>query len=116
MFQNGESSFNDYRQERFVLKTKKLAVTIPKRNLPKFDTVMSRKSSVTAPSTTPKVLASAQRDIEVARERGMTLEDIITTYDHLPTNLLFYGDFTSATPDKNKLLVQICPTVVTLEQ
>ncbi|MES9880567.1 MAG: hypothetical protein ABW185_06755 [Sedimenticola sp.] len=103
VFENGENAYNQYRRERFILKTKKLAVTIPKRNLPKFDSVMDSKTSTTACTTTPKVLAAAQRDIEIARERGMTLEEVFT-HDHLPTSPLFDGDFTSATPDKSKLM------------
>ena len=59
----------------------KLAVTIPKRNLPKFDTVVEIKPS----TATPKMLAAAQRDIEIARERGMTLKEVFTQ-DYLPTS------------------------------
>ena len=33
VFENGTIFYNQYRQDRFILKTKKLSVTIPRRNL-----------------------------------------------------------------------------------
>ncbi|MES9879864.1 MAG: hypothetical protein ABW185_03185 [Sedimenticola sp.] len=80
-----------------------LAVTIPKRNLPKFDTVIYNKPSRTSCTTTSKVLTAAQRVLEIARERGMTLEEVFM-HDHLHTSPLFDGDFSFATPDKSKLM------------
>ena len=67
-----------YRQERCVLKKKKLAVTICKLNVPKFDTVVDTKTNTAFYTTTLKVLATAQRDFEIARKRGMTLEEVFT--------------------------------------
>ena len=94
-----------YRRERFVLTTKKLAVTIHKRNLPTFDTVMDTKPNTASYTTTPNVLAAARRDIEIARGRGKTLEEVFM-HDPLPTSHLSDGDFTTATPDKIKLVAQ----------
>ena len=50
--------------------------------------------------------AAAQQDIEIARERGMTLKEVFT-HDHLPTSPLFEGHVTSATHDKRKLMIQL---------
>ena len=97
VFENGEHFYHQYRQERFILKTKKLAVTIPRRNLPRFDTITETKSSASR-ITTLKVLAAAQRDLEIARDRGISLDEIFT-YDFLLISPLFNGDFTSATSD-----------------
>jgi len=52
------------------------------------------------------MLPAAQRYIEIARERGITLKEVFT-HDHLPTSPLFEGDFTSATHDKRKLMIQL---------
>ena len=93
VFENGEHFYHQYRQERFILKTKKLAVTIPRRNLPRFDTITETKSSASR-ITTPKVTAAAQRDLEIARDRGISLDEIFT-YDFLLISPLFNGDFTS---------------------
>ena len=65
-----------YRRERFVLKANKLAVTIHKRNRSQSDTGVDTKPNTASYTTTPKVLAAAPRDIEIARERGMTLEGL----------------------------------------
>jgi len=35
VFDSGEKAYMQYRRERFVLKTEKVAITIHKRNLPK---------------------------------------------------------------------------------
>ena len=57
-------------------------------------------------TTTPKVLAAAQRDTEIARERGVTAEEVLS-HDPLLTSHLFDGDFTSATRDNIKLVAQL---------
>ena len=51
------------------------------------------------------MLAAARRDIEIARGRGKTLEEVFM-HDPLPTSHLSDGDFTTATPDKIKLVAQ----------
>ena len=89
-------------RERFVLKIKMLAVIIHKRNLPKIDTVVNTATN----TTTPKELAPAQRDIEIARVRGMTLEEVFT-HDHILTSHLLDGDFTPITSDKIKLVAHL---------
>jgi len=92
VFENGEKAYNQYRRERFLLKTKKLAVTIPKRNLPKFDTVADPKCNAASYITTSKALAAAQRDIEIVRERGMPLDEIFS-HNLLPTQPTLLGRF-----------------------
>ena len=52
------------------------------------------------------MFAAAQRDNDIARERGMTLEEVFT-HGHFPTSPLFDGDFTSATPAMRKLLAEL---------
>ena len=52
VFENGTIFNNQYRQDRFILKTKKLSVTIPRRNLPKFDTTIEPKSCSASRITT----------------------------------------------------------------
>ena len=61
----------DHNWIQMNLKTKKLSVTIPRCNPPKFDTTIEPKSCSASRITTAtqKVLAAAQRDIEIARER-----------------------------------------------
>ena len=85
---------------------KKLSVTILRRNLPKFDTTIESCSASRIITGTHKVLAAAQRDIEIARERGLSLNEIFI-YDLLPSNPLFYDDFTTTTHDKSKLVAEL---------
>ena len=94
-----------YRPESVFLRHK-LAVTVHRRNLPNCDTVVDGKPNTASYITTPKVLAAAQRDIEIARERELTLEEV-WSHDHHLTSHLFDGDFTSVTPDKIKLVGQL---------
>jgi len=49
----------------------------------------------------PKLLGSAKRNIEIARERGITLEEVFS-HEHLLTNQLFDEDVTCAIADKTK--------------
>ena len=88
------------------MKSKKLSVTIPKRNLTKFSTVESIQTKLEKEITSSKMLASAQRDIDVARERGMSLREVLT-HDILPNSILFDGEFTTSTPYKSKLVTQL---------
>ena len=74
--------------------------------LPKCDTVVHTKPNTSSYTTTPKVLAAAQRDTEIARERGIAVEEVLS-HDPLLTSHLFDGDFISATPDKIKLVAQL---------
>ena len=74
--------------------------------LPKYDTLVHTKPNTASYTTTLKVLAAAQRDTEIARERGITVEEVLS-HDHHLTSHLFDGNFTSATPDKIKLVAQL---------
>ena len=68
--------------------------------------VIDTKPNRASYTTTPKLLGSAERDIEIARERWISLEEVLS-HDHLLTSLLFDGDFTFVTPDKFKLVAQL---------
>ena len=60
------------------------------------------KASITV---SPKMMAAAQLDIEIVRERGMSLDSI---YDHefLPVSTIFEGDLPSK-PDKSALIADL---------
>jgi len=68
--------------------------------------VVDTKPNTPSYTTTPNVFAAVQRDIEIARERGINIEDVFS-HDHLLNSHLFHGDFTSATPDQIKLEAQL---------
>ena len=60
--------------------------------LPKCDTVVHTKPNTASYTTTSKVLTAAQRDAEIARERGVTVEEVLS-HDHFLTSHLFDGDY-----------------------
>jgi len=100
---NGVKVCIPYRQERFVLKIKKLAVTILKSTQVacQSQTLSLTPNLMHPTSSHPKCLQLPSRFIEIAREHGMAFEEIFT-HDHCPTNQpppLFDGDFTSATTE-----------------
>jgi len=68
-----------YRRQRFALRTKRFAVTVHKRNLLKFDTLVEIKLVTASYTITPKVLAAAQRDIEIARELSIKFSHMVTS-------------------------------------
>ena len=49
--------------------------------MPKFDTIVDTKPNTASYTTTPKLLAAAQRNIDIAREHGMTLGEVFK-HDH----------------------------------
>ena len=102
-FEDGKQRYNVFRNERLVTKTKKLSETIKKVNLPSFDRSDQTQKKSTKP--TLKKIGDAQKQIDVARARGITLKEILC-YDHLNTNILFEEDLT-AKPNKSELIKQL---------
>ena len=85
VIENGENAYHQFRQERCVLKSKSLSVTILKVNLPQFDSgrdeqIKSSPNQVQMVSA--KDITAAQRDIDIAKECVMTTMDIFS-YDIL---------------------------------
>ena len=73
MFENREVYKQHRRErERDVLKKETFVVTIPKRNVSMFDTVLNIKTNTASYTTTSNVVAAAQRYIENTREQGMS--------------------------------------------
>ena len=105
MQQNGNTIVKVFRDERFVKKTVKLAATISRRNLPYMNFKPKSDKAVEENKVSHKVLASVQRDVDIAKERGLDLEKIYS-YDILPASSIFDGHF-PAKPEKSKLIVEL---------
>ncbi|KAL8622995.1 hypothetical protein ACOMHN_027116 [Nucella lapillus] len=92
--ENGERVYQSYRQEVLVEKTKKMSATISKRKLPQFNeqpqkipaTILKEKKDMSS-----KDVAEAQRTMDIAKERGMDITQILA-HDLLPVTPLFDGD------------------------
>ncbi len=103
--ENGDRCYKEFRKERFLEKNTKLSATISKRNLPRLDYKSSAETPVTTAVVSQKTLAAAQRDIDIVKERGMSLESIYS-HDILPTSIIFEGDLASK-PEKSKLIAEM---------
>jgi hypothetical protein len=94
--ENGKASYQTFRNERYVAKSKKLSVTISKVNLPAFDSQGTTKKTSTeaTKAVSTKDIASAQREAEIATLRGLSPEELYS-HDLLQSSPLFFGEFTT---------------------
>ena len=77
---NGERVYCSYRHERLVEKIKKMSMTISKRKLPRFSdqpqmtpaTSQKEKKNISS-----KELAEAQKIMDIAKERGMDIKQVL---------------------------------------
>ena len=98
---NGDELVRYFRRERFVEKTKKLSATISKRKLPQLDSKPSINYSAPSPVTS-KMIAAAQRDIDIVKEQGMELKSIYA-HDILPVSSLLERELPTK-PNKSALI------------
>lgn len=90
MLENGDKLVKELRKERYVDKSRKVSYTITRRNMPRMD-LKEKKTSLAAPvEVTAQMIAAAQRDIDIAKERGMPAAQIYR-HDFLPTSSIFKG-------------------------
>ena len=73
---NGDRYYKEFRNKRFVEKKCKLSVAITKRNLPRLGDKSPSDRPIPSAVVSQKMLAAAQRDIDILKERGMLLESI----------------------------------------
>ena len=94
VFENGEK----IQRRELVLKINKLAVTYTGVTCRSVMLLVIDRASYT---TIPKLLEYAERDIEIARVRGITVAEAFSLDNHLLTSHLFDGDFTPITRGSN---------------
>ena len=107
---NGERVYRSYRQERLVEKIKKMSMTISKRKLPRFSDqpqmtpaqIQKEKKNISSTE-----LAEAQKIMDIAKERGMDIKQILA-HNVRPTSTLFDGDL-PAHANKSTLVGEIEP-------
>ena len=113
---NGEKSWQEMRNQRFVQKSVKLFAPVTLRKLPKFN---HQPKSIEKPEVkektevSPKELAQGYRDVELARERDMKIE-VIVSCDVLSVSPLFIGDLPSR-PTKAKIMEEIEPRITNIK-
>ncbi|KAH3724692.1 hypothetical protein DPMN_050515 [Dreissena polymorpha] len=113
--ENGERVYRAYRQERIVEKAKNISSTISKRQLPMF-TDHLKQSLLTSKailkerkSPSSNDMADAQRIVDIAKERGMSLTQILS-HDLISSSPLFDGDV-PAHVNTSKLIGEIESTL-----
>lgn len=102
---HGKDAYTSFRQERFIAKEKKLGDRISRVNLPNFNFSKESSKQTSTVSVTTKELGLAQNRLEIARQRGETMKDILS-HDLLHTSPLFDGEAPKKTV-KHKLTVEL---------
>ena len=104
LFENNSiQRYKSFRRQRFITKEVKLGETIKKANLPKFKSTSTSKVSANITATVmKKKIGQGQREIDIARSRGVSMKKIIE-YDHLEQSLIF-EDILTKKPDKGSLV------------
>ena len=104
-YKHGSEGYDLFRNERFVVKTRKLSDTIKKVNLPLFIEIPTAEKKQQNSDALVKELSNVQKNIDIARGRGITLSEILQ-HDLLATNVLFSDDITSK-PEKHMLVNEL---------
>jgi hypothetical protein len=108
--ENGADVYSSYRQERLVEKTKKISATISKSKLPRFTDQLQKTPSAIEKKKNDlsfKDMAEAHRNMDIAKERGMDLRQILT-HNLVSVSPLFDGDLPAHT-NKSLLVGDIEP-------
>ena len=105
-FEHGEKTYTEFRNERFVDKTRALSNVIKKVSLPSIES-KSKESTKFKPSkenTKAKIQAIAQKQVDIAKSRFISMPEILQ-FDLVPS-ALFEGNFT-AKPEKHLLITEL---------
>ena len=104
VYKNIVESYLLFRNEQFVEKSSRLLDPINKINLQQFSPDAKEEVPQQFSDIRVKDLSDLQRNVDVARERGISLAQVME-HDLLTTNILFDGDYTSK-PDDKSVFVQ----------
>ena len=106
--ENGEKAWKEIRDQRFVKKSVKLFDSMSLKRLPSFNQLPKDKPTIEVKEkfeVTAKQLSTAYNNIEIARERGMDISEILS-HDLIPVSPLFLGDLPFP-PTKSKIMEEI---------
>ena len=96
----GEEKYLEMRKSRLYDKTTRISATIHRINL---KTMRSTKNKETNKAKSIKETNIIERAIEIARDRGLSTDDLLT-YDLAPSPLLFHDDGSMTKPTKSVLI------------
>ena len=115
-YENGEKAWQEIRDQRFVKKSMKLFDSMTLRKLPRFNQLPKYKPAIETKEkyeVTAKQLATAYKNIEIARERGMDISEILS-HDLVPVSPLFLGDLPFP-PTMSKIMEEIEPKLMNVK-
>ena len=100
----GEERYLEFRKERLVEKTARISSTIHRANLKTMKTIHNKQQKTIR--STVREMNIAERNIEIARERGLKTEDLLQ-YDVVPSPVLFDNEGMMTKPAKSLLIKEL---------
>lgn len=100
----GKEKYLSFRKERFLMKTHSINSTIHRLNLRTMNTARSKPQKTVKKAV--KEINIVGRTLEIARDRGLTTEDLLK-YDVVPSPLLFDEDGMMTKPNKSVLVKEM---------
>ena len=103
-FEKGKEKYLMFRKERLLEKTLRFSSTIHRADLKTMKSIRDKPEKTL--KKTVKEMNIAERNIEIARERGLTTEDLLK-YDVVPSPVLFNAEGLMTKPEKESLIKRI---------
>ena len=103
-FSKGKELYLTFRLQKFVQKTTRLAESIKRTNLRTMSTIRDKPKKTIKKAV--KEMNIAEKTIDIARDRGLTTEDLLK-FDVSPSPLLFSEDGMMTSTDKSQLLREL---------
>lgn len=104
VFDKGKEKYQTLRSKRFVEKTSGICETINRMNLKTMKTIREKPKPTMRQAV--KEMNIAGKNIEIARDRGLTTEDLLK-YDVTPSPTLFTADGMMTSPQKSQLIKEL---------
>ena len=103
-FTKGKEKYLTFRKERLLEKTTRISNTIHRENLRTMKNIRNKPQKTIR--STVKEMNIAERNIEIARERGLTTKDSLQ-YDVVPSPVLFNDEGLMTKPAKSQLIKEL---------
>ena len=103
--QKGKAKYLEFRKEVFIEKARRFSATIHRSNLKSMKNILLSDSHSKKASCIAKTVSTNDRKIEIARERGLTTDDLLK-YDVVHSPLLYDNGFMTK-PNKSQLVIEL---------
>ena len=102
--EKGEEKYLEYRSHRLIKKNAKISETIHRSNLKCMKSISNVLQKTVKKAV--KTVNITEKAIAVARDRGMSTDELLT-YDIVPSPVLFTGEGFITKPDKSHLITEL---------